>query len=136
MELSDRDRMLLAFANLASHGIAARPAMASDAAELAAELRARHPRGLRWYVFWHRNDDASFDPTGTLTDALTLHCSREESLTAARAACRQVGADVVRTGRPHMLTIYPSCRSTRHRGASVGPFGGGPTTCAGRPSGG
>ena len=45
MEPNDRDRMLLAFANLASHGIAARPAMASDAAGLAAELRARHPRG-------------------------------------------------------------------------------------------
>jgi hypothetical protein len=41
MQLSDRDRMLLAFANLASHGIAARPAMASDAAGLAAELGAR-----------------------------------------------------------------------------------------------
>jgi hypothetical protein len=105
MELSDRDRMLLAFANLASHGIAARPAMASDAAGLAAKLGARHPGGLRSYVFWHRDDDASFDPTGTLTDALTLHCSSEESLTAARAACRQVGVDVVRTGRPHTLTI-------------------------------
>jgi hypothetical protein len=46
MELSDRDRMLLAFANLASHGIAARPAMASDAAELAADrvTRAASPR--------------------------------------------------------------------------------------------
>ena len=105
MELNDRDRMLLAFANLASHGIAARPAMASDAAELAAELRARHPRGLRSYVFWHRDDDASFDPTGTLTDALTLHCSSVVSSTAARAACRQAEVDVVRTGRPHTLTI-------------------------------
>jgi hypothetical protein len=105
MELSDRDRMLLAFANLASHGIAARPAMASDAAGLAAELGARHPGGLVSYVFWHRDDDASFDPTGTLTDALTLHCSGEESLTAAGAACRQVGVDVVRTGRPNTLTI-------------------------------
>ena len=38
MELNDRDRMLLAFANLASHGVAARPAMAGDAAGLAAEL--------------------------------------------------------------------------------------------------
>jgi hypothetical protein len=105
MELSDRDRMLLAFAHLASHGIAARPAMASDAAGLAAELGARHPGGLGSYVFWHRDDDASFDPTGTLTAALTLHCSGEEALTAARAACRQVGVDVVRTGRPHTLTI-------------------------------
>ena len=62
MELSDRDRMLLAFANLASHGIAARPAMASDAAGLAAGLGARHPGGLGSYVFSHRDDDASFDP--------------------------------------------------------------------------
>jgi hypothetical protein len=105
MELSDRDRMLLAFANLTSHGIAAWPAMASDAAGLAAELRARHPVGLGSYVFWHRDDDASFDPTGTLTAALTVHCSGEEALTAARAACRQVGVDVVHTGRPHTLTI-------------------------------
>jgi hypothetical protein len=50
MELSDRDRMLLAFANLPSHGIAARPAMASDAAGLAAKLGARHPGGLGSYV--------------------------------------------------------------------------------------
>jgi hypothetical protein len=105
MELSDRDRVLLAFANLASHGIAARPAMASEAAGLAAELVARHPGGLGSYVFWHLEDDACFDPTGTLTVALTLHCSGEESLTAARAACRQVGIDVVRTGRPHTLTV-------------------------------
>ena len=117
MEPNDRDRMLLAFANLASHGIAARPAMTSDAAELAAELRARHPRGLRSYVFWHHDDDASFDPTGTLTDALTLHCSSEESLTAARAACRQVGVDVVRTGRPHTLTITSHTARRRPPGA-------------------
>jgi hypothetical protein len=105
MELSDRDRLLLAFANLASHGIAARPAMASDAARLAAELRARHPLGLGSYVFWHCDNDASFDPTGTLTTALTLHCSGEEALTAAHAACRQVGIDVVRAGRSHTLTV-------------------------------
>ena len=107
MQLSDRDRLLLAFAKLASHGIAARPAMASNATELAAELRARHPGGLGSYLFWHHHDDASFDPTGTLTAALTLHCSGEEALTAARAACRQVGIDVDRTGRAHTLTITP-----------------------------
>jgi hypothetical protein len=117
MELSDRDRMLLAFANLASHGIAARPAMAGDAARLAAELGARHPHGLGSYVFWHRDDDASFDPTGTLTDALTLHCSSEESLTAARAACREVGVDVVHTGRPHTLTITSHTNRRRPAGA-------------------
>jgi hypothetical protein len=79
--------------------------MASDAARLAAELRARHPGGLGSYVFWHCDNDASFDPTGTLTTALTLHCSGEEALTAARAVRRQVGVDVVRAGRSHTLTV-------------------------------
>ena len=117
MELNDRDRMLLAFANLASHGVAARPAMAGDAAGLAAELSARHPWGLGSYVFWHHDDDAAFDSTGTLTDGLTLHCSGEESLTAARAACLQVGVDVVRTGRPHTLTITSHTARRRPPGA-------------------
>src|SRR3954471_10219315 len=120
MELSDRDRLLLAFANLASHGIAARPAMASDATQLAAELRARYPRGLDSYVFWHCENDASFDPTGTLTTALTLHCSGEEALTAARAACRQVGVDVVRAGRSHTLTAT-SEPARRGRAGSPSP---------------
>ena len=88
--------------------------MAGDAAGLAAQLGARHPGGLGSYVFWHLEDDACFDPTGTLTAALTLHCSGEESLTAARAACRQAGVDVVRTGRPHTLTI-PSHTARRRR---------------------
>ena len=105
MEPSDRDRLLMAFANLASHGIAARPAMATDMAGLAAELGARHPRCLGSFVFWHRDHDASFDHTGTLTTSLTLHCSGEEALTAARAACHQVGVDVARGGRPNTLTV-------------------------------
>jgi hypothetical protein len=118
MELSDRDRMLLAFGNLASHGIAARPAMASDAAEVAAELRARHPRGLRSYVFWHRNDDASFDPTGTLTDALTLALQpRGVAPGRARGVPRQLGVDVVRTGRLHTLTITSHTARRRPPGA-------------------
>ena len=124
MELNDRSRMLLAFANLASHGVAARPAIAGDAAGLAAELGARHPRGLGSYVFWHRDDDASFDSTGTLTDALTLHCSGEESLTAARAACRQVGVAVARTGRPHTLTITSHTARRRPPGALTRPRSG------------
>src|SRR3954451_3799864 len=116
MELSDRDRMLLVLANLASHGIAARPGLAGDAAGLAAELSARHPGGLGSYVFWHRDDDASFDPTGTLTAALTVVCSGEESLRAARAACRQVGVDAVHTGRPHTLTITSHAARRRRAG--------------------
>ena len=124
MEPSDRDRLLLAFANLASHGIAARPAMATDMTRLAAETRARHPHGLGSYVFWDRDNDASFDPTGTLTTALTLHCSGEEALTAAHAACRQVGVDVARTGRPRTLTITSHTARRRPPGARTRPRSG------------
>jgi hypothetical protein len=98
--------------------------MTGDAAGLAAELGARHPWGLGSYVYWHRDDDASFDPTGTLTDALTLHCSGEESLTAARAACRQVGVDVARTGRPRTLTITSHTARRRPPGARTRPRSG------------
>ena len=47
--LSDRDRLLLAFANLASYGIAAREAYGDSATEahaaVAADLRLRFPHG-------------------------------------------------------------------------------------------
>jgi hypothetical protein len=119
MQLSDRDRLLLAFANLASYGIAARPAMAGDAAGLAAELRARHPRGLGSYVFWRGDDDTSFDPTGRLIAALTLHCSGDETLMAARAACRQAGVDIVHTGPFHTLIVNPRAARPRPAGAAT-----------------
>jgi hypothetical protein len=38
--------------------------MPSEAAGPAAELGARRSGGLGSYVFWHREDDASSDPTG------------------------------------------------------------------------
>ena len=68
--LTDRDRLLLAFANLASYGIAARDAYGDSATEahaaVAADLRLRHPHGLGAYVFWTRTDDArASTPTAT-----------------------------------------------------------------------
>ena len=60
---SDRDRLLLAFANLASYGIATRDAYGEHATEahaaVAADLRLRHPHGLGAYVFWTATDDAA-----------------------------------------------------------------------------
>ena len=75
---SDRDRLLLAFANLASYGIATRDAYGEHATEahaaVAADLRLRHPHGLGAYVFWTATDDAaSFDEYGRLIDELPLH---------------------------------------------------------------
>jgi hypothetical protein len=60
MELSDREQMLLAFANLAGRS-------AGDAqrgGRTGRRVSARHSGGLGSYVFWQRDDDASFDPTG------------------------------------------------------------------------
>ncbi len=72
-----RDRLLLAFANVASYGVRARPALAASAPDghrrLAAELRVAHPAALGSYVFWTRPDDAAFGPDGELAGVVRLH---------------------------------------------------------------
>jgi hypothetical protein len=89
--LSDRDRLLLAFANLASYGIAARDAYGDSATEahaaVAAHLRLRHPHGLGAYVFWTAPDDArAFDAYGRLIDDLPIHLGGEGTIDALRTA--------------------------------------------------
>ena len=95
---STRDRLLLAFANLASYGIAARDAYGDDAAEahaaVAADLRLRHPHGLGAYVFWTRTDDKRFDAHGNLTAELTLHTGGEGTAQAVRTACALAGVEL------------------------------------------
>ena len=99
---SDRDRLLLAFANLASYGIATRDAYGEHATEahaaIAADLRLRHPHGLGAYVFWTAPDDArSFDEYGRLIDELPLH----------------IGGNAHRRGRAHRARARR--RRARHR---------------------
>lgn len=102
---NDRDRLMLAFAELNRHGILARPALSTTAEQghalLRADLAARHPHGLGSYVFFTQADEQRFDPTGDLTAALPLHCSSEEVATAVKAVCRGARLDpqpVDRTG--------------------------------------
>ena len=96
--LSDRDRLLLAFANLASYGIAARDAYGDSATEahaaVAADLRLRHPHGLGAYVFWTRTDDARFDAYGNLTAELALHTGGEGTAAAVRTAAALMGLEL------------------------------------------
>jgi hypothetical protein len=97
--LSDRDRLLLAFANLASYGIAARDAYGDSATEahaaVAADLRLRRPHGLGAYVFWTRTDDASrFDAYGNLTSELPLHTGGDRTAEAVRSAAALVGIEL------------------------------------------
>jgi hypothetical protein len=106
VSLCDRDRLLLAFADLWSHGVTAWPATDGDAAALDADLRRRYPAGLGSCVYWKRSDDRVFDAAGTLTAPLALHCSSEEALTATRAACQRAGVAVIAT-QPCVLAATP-----------------------------
>ena len=101
--LSDRDRLLLAFANLASYGIAARDAYGENASEahaaVAADLRLRHPHGLGAYVFWTAADDArSFDEYGRLIAELPLHTGGSGTAEAVRTAVALEGIELAIDG--------------------------------------
>jgi hypothetical protein len=96
---SDRDRLLLAFANLASYGIATREAYGEHATEahaaVAADLRLRHPHGLGAYVFWTATDDATaFDEYGRLTGELPLHVGGKGTAQAVRTAAALAGVEL------------------------------------------
>jgi hypothetical protein len=97
--LNVRDRLLLAFANLASYGIAAHDALEGDACashrRLRAELLTRHPHAMGSYVFWTRADDARFAEDGGVERDLVLHCSDHDVVAAVRAACQQVNVPAV-----------------------------------------
>jgi hypothetical protein len=100
---SDRDRLLLAFANLASYGIAARDAYGEHATEahaaVAADLRLRHPHGLGAYVFWTATDDArSFDEYGRLIAELPLHTGGDGTAEAVRTAVALEGIELAIDG--------------------------------------
>jgi len=101
---SDRDRLLLAFADLASYGVAARPASARPAAAVAAEMRALRPGALGSAVTWSRDDEGRFDADGWLRGPLALDCSDLETALAVRAACAHAGVEL----RPGTLTVAPS----------------------------
>ena len=97
--LSDRERLLLAFANLASYGIAARDAYGDSATEahaaVAADLRLRFPHGTGAYVFWTAADDSrSFDTYGRLIADLPLHVGGERTTEALRTAAALEGIEL------------------------------------------
>ena len=100
---SDRDRLLLAFANLASYGIASRDAYGDSATEahaaVAADLRLRQPSGLGAYAFWTATDDAdSFDEHGRLIEELPLHIGGTRTAEAVRTALALAGVDLAIDG--------------------------------------
>ncbi len=107
--LSMRDRLLLAFANLNSYGIAARPHMPGNSEtahrHMAGELQAKHPHGLRSYVFWLATDAMRFGADGSLAPSthLPLHYSDDELVPAVIAACADMGIEISRDRRRRTL---------------------------------
>jgi hypothetical protein len=108
---TDRDRLMLAFADLNRHGIAARAALPGTAPEghalLRAQLARRFPYGMGSYVFWTRADEHGFDPAGHLTSGLSLHCSAYDVAVAVAvaAACRGAGIVTQPDGRATVLRV-------------------------------
>jgi hypothetical protein len=110
MNLSTKDRLLLAFANLASYGIAAHPSVAGDAksahARLASELRTTYPHGLESYVFWLHSDECRLSARGDLVQGceLPLHYhSHGQIIHAIAAACRDVSIEITVSEQPGRL---------------------------------
>jgi hypothetical protein len=95
-----RDRLLLAFADLAGYGLVARPAMAASPGQAHCDLlitrRLQHPGGLDSYVFWTAADDAAFGPDGERRRDLRLHTSGPEAAGATLEACRRAGVPALR----------------------------------------
>ena len=107
--LGMRDRLLLAFANLDSYGIAARPHLPGTAEavhrQVANEVRNEYPHGLGSYVFWLAVDDARFRPDGSLppTIELALHYGNDDVVPAVIAACADTSIEISRDRRRRIL---------------------------------
>jgi anti-anti-sigma factor len=104
-----RDRLLLAFANLNSYGITARPhepgSVETVHRRVAIWRRMEHPHGLDSYVFWLAADDTRFCSDGNLPAGvqLPLHCGSENVVPAVTAACADVSIEISSDGQDHVL---------------------------------
>jgi hypothetical protein len=108
---TDRDRLMLAFAELNRLGIAAWAALPGTAPEghalLRTKLARRFPSGMRSYVFWSAADEHRFSAAGELTSALSVHCSAYDVAVAVAAACRDAGIEARPDGRATVLRLAP-----------------------------
>ncbi|MDT7579335.1 MAG: hypothetical protein QOK35_599 [Pseudonocardiales bacterium] len=98
-----RDRLLLAFAELAMYGIATEEDVRGEPerarAEIAAMLRRRSPHGLGSYVFRLRADEGSVDTR------VALYTSGPEVDRAVAAACAHHGLAVRPGPRAGVLLV-------------------------------
>jgi hypothetical protein len=93
---SARDRLLLAFANLASYGIYTRPAVDGSPGQARGKVSAEAARRTAFaandYVFWCRDDEPlAFDMTGALIGTLPLHLGNRSLAAAIEHALSDAG---------------------------------------------
>ena len=91
-----RDRLLLAFADLASYGIYARPAVDGSPAQARERVSAEAARRTAFapndYVFWCRDDEPlAFDMTGSLIGSLPLRLGNRSLAAAIEQALSDAG---------------------------------------------
>jgi hypothetical protein len=131
-----RDRLLLAFANLGSYGILARPAVGGSFAEadgiVSSEAARKVPFARSDYVFWlHDEESWAFDRTGALVGPLRLHFGNRSIAPAIEAALSSAGLSGQRAARGDAILVYPISQSepaaatADGRGALTGPHASG-----------
>ncbi|MDP2710575.1 MAG: hypothetical protein Q8O56_05095 [Solirubrobacteraceae bacterium] len=117
---SPHDRLLLAFANLASYGIQVRHAPATCAhgarAELERETSTRFPHGTGSCLLWTVPTPARQPRAGTGgSTCARLYCSDHDVVSAARAALDQMGLVARDAGDPLVLGVSDPGGSARAR---------------------
>ena len=121
-EISIRDLLLLAFAELSAYGIAARESVPGSSparigAEIAGALRLRSPYAMGSYVFWLSSDDDRFDDEGMLLAELPLFASAADVVRAVHATFPRYGLDVGPGDRPDVLMARPAAAIAREGSA-------------------
>ena len=111
-DFSTRDRVLLAFANLASYGVVAVTGVAGSCEDGHRELRERtrnRPQFTRDdYVFSLQDEEAhAFDPGGQAIAPLTLYMGGAAIGRAVREALSQSGVATV-TGADSRTLVIPT----------------------------
>jgi len=103
------DRLLLAFANLESYGIATRivPGMnpETERCQLQASIRAVYPAGTGSCVFLMNSDINCFDGAGDLRRPVPLHHSGPDTVRAAGAALADCGLDFAGEIGPNTIRV-------------------------------
>lgn len=104
-EPTERQRLLRAFATLLDHGIDARPADRSLAPRACIPSPSTPAEAEDAYIYWSREDESCFGPSGELQSSLPLRYAGTGVMTAARAALSAQGLSTRPGARDGVLLV-------------------------------